>query len=80
MAKFQDLPNELLTELWRCILPPKDVESFSMVSKHIRLLGSSALQEHRRLTRLFESTEHFWKTFPASEQVERMSKLSLKFL
>lgn len=53
MAKFADLPNELLIEIWSYMLQPKDIENFASVSKLIRTLSSKILLEHRKLTRQF---------------------------
>ena len=51
MAKFPDLPNELVVEIWSYILQPKDIENFALASKTIRALGRKILVNHRKLTR-----------------------------
>lgn len=55
MAKFADLPNELLIEIWSYMLQPKDIESFASASKIIRTLSGKTLLEHRKLTRQFST-------------------------
>ena len=57
MAKFADLPNELLIEIWSYVLQPRDIENFAFVSKTIRTLSGKILPEHRKLTRQFSSFE-----------------------
>lgn len=57
MAKFADLPSELLIEIWSYMLQPKDIENFASVSKLIRTLSGKILLEHRKLTRQFSSFE-----------------------
>ena len=51
MAKFTDLPNELVVEIWSHILQPKDIENFALASKTIRTLAGKILVNHRKLTR-----------------------------
>ena len=51
MAKFSDLPNELVVEIWSHILQPKDIENFALASKTIRTLAGKILVNHRKLTR-----------------------------
>ena len=57
MAKFSDLPNELILEIWSHIVQPKDVENFALTSTRIRTLASRRFREHRHLTRKY-STLH----------------------
>ena len=51
MAKFSDLPNELIVEIWSHIPQPKDIENFALASKTIRTLARKILINHRKLTR-----------------------------
>ena len=51
MAKFSDLPNELVVEIWSHILQPKDIENFALASKTIRTLAGKILVNHQKLTR-----------------------------
>ena len=57
MAKFSDLPNELIIEIWSHVLQPRDIENFASVSKMIRSLSGKTLLEHRKLTRQFSTFE-----------------------
>ena len=51
MAKFSDLPNELVLEIWSHIMQPKDIENFALASKTIRTLAGKILVNHQKLTR-----------------------------
>ena len=51
MAKFSDLPNELVVEIWSYIPQPRDIENFAFASKTIRTLAGKVLVKHRELTR-----------------------------
>lgn len=51
MAKFSDLPNELVVEIWSHIPHPRDIENFAFASKTIRTLAGKVLVKHRELTR-----------------------------
>ena len=55
MAKFSNLPYELLIEIWSHILQPKDIENFALTSKTIRTSAGRILREHRKLTREFST-------------------------
>lgn len=35
MTTVNDLPNEIVLELWHYILPPEDIARFALVSKRI---------------------------------------------
>lgn len=59
MATFSSLPNELVIEIWRHVLQPEDIERFAMASKKIRILSSSVLLEHRKLTRDFSYLDNW---------------------
>lgn len=49
MTGFNDLPNEIVLELWHHVLPPDDIASFALVSKRIFALATPSLREHHRL-------------------------------
>lgn len=49
MARFSDLPNELLAEVWKYLLAPEDLESFARVCKGVNGQGFSFLCRHRQL-------------------------------
>lgn len=49
MARFSDLPNEMVTEIWKHVLEPEDVESFARVCKTVHGQASSFLRLHRQL-------------------------------
>ena len=49
MTGFNDLPNEIVLELWHHVLLPDDVASFALVSKRIFALATPSLKEHHRL-------------------------------
>ena len=49
MARFSDLPNELIDSVWRHILDPETVEAFACISPTIHALGSAAIAEHNEL-------------------------------
>ncbi len=49
MTGFDDLPNDLVLELWHHVLPPDDIVSFALVSKRIFALAAPFLKEYHRL-------------------------------
>ena len=49
MTGFDDLPNELILELWHHVHPPDDIVSFALVSKRIFALSAPFLKEYHRL-------------------------------
>lgn len=49
MTGFDDLPNEIVLELWHHVLPPHDIASFALVSKRIFAFAKPFLKEHHRL-------------------------------
>lgn len=49
MARFSDLPNEMLAEVWKYLLAPEDLESFARVCKRVNGQGFSFLCRHRQL-------------------------------
>ena len=49
MAGFNDLPNEIILGVWLHVLAPEDIASFALVSKRVFELGTSFLEEDRRL-------------------------------
>lgn len=50
MATFADLPNELVLKiLWQT--DPRDLESLSLITKHVYYLATQLLHEHRGLKR-----------------------------
>ena len=53
MTRFLDLPNEIVIQVWRHVLCPKDIESFAQVSKATNTLAESSLREHRRLKKKY---------------------------
>ena len=54
MAQLSSLPNELLRHILGHVMP-EDLENFAQVSKHIRSISNSALEEHRQLIRKYTS-------------------------
>lgn len=59
MTTFNDLPNELIVEVWRQVLDPKAVESFALTSKTVYALGRNVIQEHNELKAKFSSIDHY---------------------
>lgn len=55
MASFQDLPDELLIDIWGYMLEPEDVESFALVSKRVYSLSTPFVIEHTYLKKQFSS-------------------------
>ena len=55
MAKLQDLPAELLLEIGSCV-HPDDIESFTAISKHVRLVLRPVLEKHHSLKHKFGKT------------------------
>ena len=49
MARFNDLPNEIVLGVWHHVLGPDDIASFALVSRQTFELGTSVLEEDRRL-------------------------------
>lgn len=49
MTRFNDLPNEIVLELWHHVPPPDNVASFALVSKQIFALATPFLKEYNRL-------------------------------
>ena len=58
MARFSDLPNELVITVWHHVLDPDAIESFALVSKKVYALGSSFIAEHNKLEREFSCVAH----------------------
>lgn len=52
MARFHDLPNEIVCEVLKVVLPA-DLESFAQTTRHVFLLSKPFLEEHRKLIRLY---------------------------
>ncbi|CAF9932592.1 hypothetical protein IMSHALPRED_008936 [Imshaugia aleurites] len=52
MAGFDDLPNELVSEVLKFVLP-EDLENFAQTSKHVLLLSKPFLETHRQLIRRY---------------------------
>lgn len=52
MARFHDLPNEIVREVLMTVLP-EDLENFASTSKHLFLLSKPFLEEHRHLIRRY---------------------------
>lgn len=59
MTTFNDLPNELIVQVWRQVLDPEAVESFALTSKTVYALGRKFIQEHNELKAKFSSIEHY---------------------
>ncbi len=55
MACFQDLPNELLCQLLKIIMP-EDLGNFAQINKHLQLLSQPLLINHRRLVRKYSNS------------------------
>ena len=51
MATLSQLPNEMITGIWECVLEPQDVESFALVSKKFYAIGAKFVDEHNKLKR-----------------------------
>lgn len=49
MARFPDLPNEIVLMVWRQVLDPETIENFALTSKNVYALGSSFVKEHNEL-------------------------------
>lgn len=53
MARFSDLPNELIISIWSYVVEPQvepqSVESFALVSKRVYELAKPFVEEHQRL-------------------------------
>lgn len=49
MTGFNDLPNELVREVWHHVLPPHDIASFALVSERVFDNAESFLKEYHRL-------------------------------
>lgn len=52
MAQLSGLPNELLRHILGHVMP-EDLENLAQVSKHIRSVSGSALEDHHRLIRKY---------------------------
>lgn len=77
MASFNDLPNELIVEVWRQVLDPEAVESFALTSKRIYALGRNAIQEHNELKAKFSSIDHCEFDKGNNDPVETLKNLLL---
>ena len=53
MAKFSDLPNELIMGIWGYVLAPEDVESFALASKTVYGLSKPFVTEHAKLKKRY---------------------------
>ena len=53
MAGFDDLPNEIILETLRFVLP-EDLENFAQASKRVFLLAKPFLERHRQLIRRYK--------------------------
>ncbi len=49
MARFSELPKEIVAEVWEHVLAPEDVESFARVCKQVHGQAASSLRLHRQL-------------------------------
>ena len=58
MAGFNDLPNEIILGVWPHVLGPDDIASFALVSKRVFELGTSFLEEDRRLRSKYTIVEN----------------------
>ena len=63
MAGFNDLPNEIILRVWPHVLAPEDITSFALVSKRVLELGTSFLEEDRRLRSKYTIVENNWDDF-----------------
>lgn len=61
MASFSDLPNEMVREVARHVMP-EDIENFSLVSKRIYAVNLAFLEEHRELRERYSAFELLEKT------------------
>ena len=55
MKTFNDLPNELVVEIWGHVVEPEGVESFALVSKRIFGLAAPFITEHARLKQQYST-------------------------
>lgn len=58
MTGFRDLPNEIVCEVLKLVLPA-DLESFAQTSRRVFLLSRPFLQEHRKLIRLYATFDNY---------------------
>ena len=65
MTGFNDLPNELIVEVWREVADAESVENFAVTSKRIYALGSGFMTEHNELKADFSSIHHYEGSNPA---------------
>lgn len=84
MTTFNDLPNELVVEVWRHVLDPEAVESFALTSKTVYALGRNFIQEHNELKAKFSSIDHYTfhdgghrEFYEGSDLVETLKNLLL---
>lgn len=60
-----ELPNELLIEISKCVLPD-DIENFPMTCSRIRILSEPMLREHKKLTVKYTHLQVFKETVPST--------------
>lgn len=58
MTGFDDLPNEIILELWHNILEPDDIASFAQVSSRIFALATPFLKEYHLLKSKYSKFEN----------------------
>lgn len=69
MAKFSDLPNEILVTVL-CFLTPNDIESFVLTAKRIYALSTTTIKIHNDMKRKYSE---FWdETFGGSMSVTKL--------
>ena len=60
MASFSSLPNEMIREVARHVMP-KDIENFSLASKRIYAVNLPFLEEHRELRERYSAFDNLGK-------------------
>ena len=58
MARFNDVPNEIILSVWAHVLAPEDIASFALVSKLVFELGTAFLEKDRRLRSKYTIVEN----------------------
>lgn len=75
-SRLMRLPNELLVQIWT-YMSRIDVESMSLVNRHIHNLGCQYIQEHRRLKQRYLRVENALPYGHELRMAERKSALYL---
>ena len=70
MAIFSDLPNEMVREVARHVMP-EDIENFSLVSKRIYAVNLAFLEEHRDLRERYSAFDNLEKAAFDGRRLEK---------